>query len=70
MPSNRSCKDLFPHIEAQCLTGAIFCSDGWRTYNKLINHLDLEDILHFPVNRSENNVDPITGAHTQTIEGF
>ena len=45
-------------------------SDGWKAYNKLADHLDLDDVLHYPVNHSENYVDPETGAHTQTIEGF
>ena len=62
--------DLLPHIEAHCLSGSIFCSDGWKAYNKLIDHLDMEDILHYLVNHSENYVDPSTVAHTQTIEGF
>ena len=69
VPSNRSRKDLLPHIRNHCLPGSIFCSDGWNAYNKLIDHLDIEDTLHFPVNHSENYVDPNTGAHTQTIEG-
>ena len=52
------------------MDGTIFCSDGWKAYNRLKEHLDLEDVLHFPVNHSENFVDPITGRHTQTIEGL
>ena len=70
VPSGRSRKDLLPHIQAHCLPGTIFCSDGWKAYNKLIDNLDIDDILHYSVNHSENYVDPCTGAHTQTIEGF
>ena len=70
VPSNRSRRSLLPIIEKHCLDGTIFCSDGWKAYNRLKEHLDLEDVLHFPVNHSENFVDPITGSHTQTIEGL
>ena len=70
VPSCRSRKVLLPHIEQHCLQGSIFCSDGWKAYNKLIDHLKLEDVEHYAVNHSENYVDPETGAHTQTIEGF
>ena len=70
VPSNRSRKVLLPHINHHCLPGSIFCSDGWKAYYKLVDHLDIEDTLHYPVNHSENFVDPDSGAHTQTIEGF
>ena len=43
-PSGRSRKDLLPHIQAHCLPGTIFCSDGWKAYNKLIDNLDIDDI--------------------------
>ena len=70
VPSNRSRKVLLPIIKEHCLPGSIFCSDGWKAYNKLQEHLEIEDILHYSVNHSENFVDPTSGAHTQTIEGF
>ena len=70
VPSNRSRKNLLPHINDHCLPGSIFCSDGWKAYYKLAEHLVVDDALHYAVNHSENFVDPETGAHTQTVEGF
>ena len=59
-----------PIINKQCNPGTIFCSDCWKPYYKLAEHLDLEDVLYFPVNHTKNYVDPNTGAHTQSIEGL
>ena len=70
VPSDRSRKDLLPIIKKHCKEGTFFCSDGWKANDKLEEYLDLEDILHYPVNHSANYVDPETGAHTQKIEGF
>ena len=70
VPSNRSRLSLMPHVNAHCLPGTIFCSDGWKAYHKLAEHLELDDVLHYSVNHPENFVDPDTRAHTQTIEGF
>ena len=70
VPSNRSRAVLLPIIDKHCLDGTVFCSDGWKAYNKLKEHLIIEDCDHFAVNHSENFVDPETGAHTQTIEGL
>ena len=64
VPSSRTTKSLIPIINKHCLQGSVFCSDGWHAYHKLADQLDLEDVLHFPVNHSENYVDPNTGAHT------
>ena len=59
-----------PIINQYTQQGTLFCSDGWKAYFKLAEHLDIEDVLHFPVNHSKNYVDPDTGAHTQTIESL
>ena len=64
VPSNRSWKVLIPIIDKHCLDGTIFCSDGWKAYDKLKEHVQLDDCLHFPVNHSKNDVDPQTGAYT------
>ena len=70
VPSSRSRKSFLPIINQYTLQGTLFCSDGWKAYFKLAEHLDIEDALHFPVNHSKNYVDPDTGAHTQTIESL
>ena len=70
VPSNRSRATLIPTIDRHCLDGTIFCSDGWKAYNKLKEHILLDNCEHFSVNHSKNFVDPETGAHTQTIEGL
>ena len=70
VPSNRSRKDLLPLIDQHCKSGSIFSSDGWKAYNKLKTISNLKIFLHYPVNHSEKFVNPETGAHTQTIEGF
>ena len=70
VPPSRTRKTLLPIINQHCLEGSLFCSDGWRAYHELAEHLDSEDVLHYPVNHSENYVYPETGAHTQTIQGL
>ena len=70
VPSNRNRSMLIPIIEKHCVDGTIFGSDSWKAYGKLDENIQLEDCLHFPVNHSQNYVDPQTGAHTQTIEGL
>ena len=57
-------------INAHCLEGTLFCSEVRRSYNKLAEQLEMEDILHYPVNHSKNYVDPETSSHTQSMEGL
>ena len=68
--SNIFRKTLIPIINKHCADGTVFCSDSWKAYYKLPEHLDLQDVLYFPVNHTNNYVDPVTGAHTQTIKGI
>ena len=68
--SGRSRQTLLPIINANCMDGTVFCSDSRKAYNKLADNLNLEDTIYFPVNHSQNYVDPQTGAHTQTVEGL
>ena len=49
-------------IIENCLPGTVFCSDSWKACYKLPEHLDLEDVLYFPVNNTTSYVDPVTGA--------
>ncbi|KAJ8652135.1 hypothetical protein O0I10_012242 [Lichtheimia ornata] len=43
-------------------------TDCWSGYNRLDEIPDM-NYVHFPVNHSENFVDPVHGTHTNTIEG-
>ena len=67
---SRSRDVLLPLINENCADGTIFCSDGWKAYVKLSENIDLADTMNFAVNHTNNYVDPVTGAHTQTIEGL
>ena len=70
VPSNRCRKTLLPTVHEHCLPGSIFCSDGWKAYNKLREHSELEGVDHFSVNHPENFVDSESaGTYTNNREG-
>jgi hypothetical protein len=79
--NKRDSTTLIPYITQHIKKGSKIISDCWSVYydnkNK-VSHLtklvdtngDSYDYQHETVNHSENFVDPITGANTQTIECY
>lgn len=63
---NRSAETLLPIIATHVLPGSIVYTDLWRGYSRIQEELFL---MHFTVNHSETFVDPVTGVHTNSIEG-
>ncbi len=55
---------LWPLIERHVAPGTMIHTDQWAAYRGL----DQLGFLHQSVNHEEHFVDPVTGAHTQTIE--
>ena len=53
--------------------GSFIITDCWAAYRDIKEMVDLDennlDYVHYTVNHSETYVDPVTGAHTNTIEG-
>ena len=67
VPVERRNRDtLIPIIQEWILPGTTIISDCWAPYNIL----DQLDYHHLTVNHSNNFVDPVTGACTNTIEGL
>jgi transposase-like protein len=64
---NRSARTLLPLIRKFILPGSIIMSDCWAAYNGITN-MDGCHYEHETVNHSENYVDGVTGACTNTIE--
>ena len=62
---DRSTATLLPIIQTFVLPGTTIYSDEWASYN-ILNHTGF---IHQTVNHSENFVDPLSGVHTQKIEG-
>ncbi len=56
---------LFPIIKKHIAPGSIIMSDCWKAYDCL----EQNGYHHLNVNHSKNFKDPVTGAHTNTIEG-
>ena len=63
---DRSMETLEDVISRHVYPGSIIYTDLWKAYSQLDNHFEYE---HRSVNHSRHFVDPITGVHTNTIEG-
>ena len=63
---DRSMATLEGIISKHVYPGSIVYTDLWKAYSQLENHFNYE---HRSVNHTLHFVDPITGVHTNTIEG-
>ena len=63
---DRSAATLIPIIQQYIWPGSVIISDEWRAYSTLSSL----GYTHQTVNHSRNFVDPGTGAHTNSIEGY
>ena len=65
-PQNtRSEAVLLPIIQKYIAHGTLIITDKWKAYINLGRH----GYIHEDVNHSQNFVDPVSGAHTNSIEG-
>ena len=62
---NKDAPTLLPIIAAVSPAGAVQITDGWRGYFGL----DALGFTHWNVNHARGFVNPLTGIHTNTIEG-
>ena len=60
---------MIPIIQENIAPNTTIYSDQWRAYNG-IGELQGYNYQHLTVNHTVNFVDPISGAHTNTIEGL
>ena len=63
---DRSAATLIPIIQRYIRPGSVIISDEWRAYSTLSSL----GYTHQTVNSSNTFVDPSTGAHTNSIEGY
>ena len=64
---NRSAEVLEDLLMRYVLPGSIVYTDCWAGYRGLEDALDIQ--AHQTVNHSRNFKDPVTGVHTNSIEG-
>lgn len=64
---NRSAETLLKVLNTHLLPGTIVYTDMWKAYDGIETVLGLD---HFTVNHSRHFKDPVTGIHTNTIEGL
>ena len=64
--ADRSAATLAPIIQTYIRPGALIISDEWRAYSTL----STLGYTHQTVNHCQNFVDPTTGAHTNSVEGY
>jgi transposase-like protein len=62
---DRTASTLLEVIQRKVLPGSVIYSDCWKGYSCLESH----GYVHYTVNHSENFKDPVTGVHTNSIEG-
>ena len=63
---DRSAATLVPIIQTYIRPGTLIISDEWRAYSTL----STLGYTHQTVNHSQNFVNPTTGAHTNSVEGY
>ncbi len=64
---NRNADTIKTIIENYVEPGSIIYTDCWKAYNEPCDELGF---THLTVNHSKGFKDPITGVHTNTVEGF
>ena len=62
----RDANSLLPLIHRHVRLGSIIHSDGWGAYNNVGNL----GYVHRTVIHADNFVDPVTGVHSNGIEGY
>ena len=65
--AHRDAATLLPIIQQHVRPGSIVYSDEWSSYHRINSSTRL---VHKTVNHSLHFVNPVSGAHTQGIEGM
>ena len=67
---DRKAETLYPIIKEMIKPGTTIHSDSWKAYHK-INEIDVTPpYMHKMVNHSKHYVDPVSKAHTNTVENM